>query len=158
MNQTWRVNKTNYHTKGFARGLALKQRRNATQKSPIVCMLIPGVSSIKKLQLLCCIFREHVNELNSTNYHGNYTLKACNWNLYSNLCELVETRVRLIKYTCSFLTEFTPTHSGEHELQWVRKEDVWEISFHRETRILTKVLKLQHADLIYIIGLGFARF
>ena len=30
------VNKTNFHMKGFALGLALKQRRNATRKSPIV--------------------------------------------------------------------------------------------------------------------------
>ena len=29
------VNKTNFHMKGFALGLALKQRRNATRKSPI---------------------------------------------------------------------------------------------------------------------------
>ena len=29
------VNKTNFHMKGFAIGLALKQRRNATRKSPI---------------------------------------------------------------------------------------------------------------------------
>ena len=35
MNQNLRVNKTNFHTKGFALGLALKQRRNATRKSPI---------------------------------------------------------------------------------------------------------------------------
>ena len=30
MNQNLRVNKTNFHVKGFALGLALKQRRNAT--------------------------------------------------------------------------------------------------------------------------------
>ena len=30
-----RVNKTNFHMKGFALGLALKQRRKATRKSPI---------------------------------------------------------------------------------------------------------------------------
>ena len=36
MNQNLCVNKTNFHMKGFALGLALKQRRNATQKSPIV--------------------------------------------------------------------------------------------------------------------------
>ena len=29
------VNKTNFHMKGFALGLALKLRRKATQKSPI---------------------------------------------------------------------------------------------------------------------------
>ena len=29
------VNKTNFHVKGFALGLALKQRRKATGKSPI---------------------------------------------------------------------------------------------------------------------------
>ena len=29
------VNKTNFHMKGFALGLALKQRRKATRKSPI---------------------------------------------------------------------------------------------------------------------------
>ena len=34
MNQNLRVNKTNFHMKGFALGLALKQRRNATRKSP----------------------------------------------------------------------------------------------------------------------------
>ena len=36
MNQNLRVNKTNFHVKGFALGLALKQRRNATRKSPIL--------------------------------------------------------------------------------------------------------------------------
>ena len=30
------VNKTNFHMKGFALGLALKQRQKATQKSPIL--------------------------------------------------------------------------------------------------------------------------
>ena len=30
------VNKTNFHMKGFALGLALKERRNATRKSPII--------------------------------------------------------------------------------------------------------------------------
>ena len=29
-----RVNKTNFHMKGFALGLALKQRRNVNRKSP----------------------------------------------------------------------------------------------------------------------------
>ena len=35
MNQTLHVNKTNFYMKGFVQGLALKQRRNATRKSPI---------------------------------------------------------------------------------------------------------------------------
>ena len=35
MNQNLRVNKTNFHMKGFAQGLALKQRRKTTRKSPI---------------------------------------------------------------------------------------------------------------------------
>ena len=35
MNQNLRVNKSNFHMKSFALGLALKQRRKATQKSPI---------------------------------------------------------------------------------------------------------------------------
>ena len=35
MNQNLHVNKTNFHMKGFALGLALKQRRNATWKLPI---------------------------------------------------------------------------------------------------------------------------
>ena len=35
MNQNLRVNKTNFHMKGFTLGLALKQRRKATRKSPI---------------------------------------------------------------------------------------------------------------------------
>ena len=35
------VNKTSFHMKGFARGLALKQRRNATRKSPIILIGIP---------------------------------------------------------------------------------------------------------------------
>ena len=35
MNQILRVNKTYFDMKGFALGLALKHRRNATRKSPI---------------------------------------------------------------------------------------------------------------------------
>ena len=35
MNQNVHVNKTNFHMKGFALGLALKQRRKATRKSSI---------------------------------------------------------------------------------------------------------------------------
>ena len=35
MNQNLCVNKTNFHMKDFALGLALKQRQNPTQKSPI---------------------------------------------------------------------------------------------------------------------------
>ena len=35
VNRHLRANKTNFHIKGFALGLALKQRRNATRKSPI---------------------------------------------------------------------------------------------------------------------------
>ena len=35
MNQNLRVNKTNFHIKDFAIGLALKQRRNETRKLPI---------------------------------------------------------------------------------------------------------------------------
>ena len=34
MNQNLHVNKTNFHLKGFALGLALKLRRNETRKSP----------------------------------------------------------------------------------------------------------------------------
>ena len=35
MNQNLRVNKTNFDMKGFALGLALKQKRKATGKSPV---------------------------------------------------------------------------------------------------------------------------
>ena len=35
MNQKVCVNKTNFHVKGFAPGLALKQRGKTTRKSPI---------------------------------------------------------------------------------------------------------------------------
>ena len=40
MNQNLSVNKTNFHMKGFALGLGLKQRRNATRKSPILYTLL----------------------------------------------------------------------------------------------------------------------
>ena len=40
MKQNLRVNKTNFHMKSFAPGLALKQRRKATQKSRIVLMVL----------------------------------------------------------------------------------------------------------------------
>ena len=36
MNHNLRANKTNFDMKGLALGLALKQRRNATWKSPVV--------------------------------------------------------------------------------------------------------------------------
>ena len=37
------MNKTNFNIKGFALGLALKQRRNATGKSPILGRLMSSV-------------------------------------------------------------------------------------------------------------------
>ena len=40
MNHNLRVNKTNFHMKGFALGLALKQRRKATQKSAIIIIIV----------------------------------------------------------------------------------------------------------------------
>ena len=33
---------------------------------------------------------------------------------------------------------------------WVYKRDVREISLHRETRILTKMIKLRHTGLVYM--------
>ena len=48
MNQNSRVNKTDFHMKGFALGLALKQSRNATRKSPIEFQR----NSVKKTTLL----------------------------------------------------------------------------------------------------------
>ena len=45
MNPNLRVNKTNFHMKGFAPGLALKQRRNATRKLPIEIACSPNLKS-----------------------------------------------------------------------------------------------------------------
>ena len=46
MNQNLHVNKTNFHIKGFALGLALKQRRKATRKSPIQLYTAKGVNKL----------------------------------------------------------------------------------------------------------------
>ena len=40
-----RVNKMNFHMKGFSLGLALKQRQNATRKSPTACCCVFGLLS-----------------------------------------------------------------------------------------------------------------
>ena len=40
MNQNLCVNKTNFHVKGFALGLTLKQRQKATRKPPISINLV----------------------------------------------------------------------------------------------------------------------
>ena len=48
------VNKTNFHMKGFALGLALKQRRKATRKSPVqftFCLLCFSVQNKTKFKL-----------------------------------------------------------------------------------------------------------
>ena len=47
MNQNLHVNKTNFHMKGFALGLALTQRRNATWKSPIITS--PDINKNKRV-------------------------------------------------------------------------------------------------------------
>ena len=48
------VNKTNFPMQGFALGLALKQRRKTTQKSPIIVMQ----SSVQRsnIFIFCCVF------------------------------------------------------------------------------------------------------
>ena len=49
MNQDMHVNKTDFHMKGFALGLTLKQRRKATRKSPnafvLFCDKCMGISN-----------------------------------------------------------------------------------------------------------------
>ena len=62
MNHNLRVNKTNFYMKGFALGLALKQRRNATRKSPIY------VSFFFTTFLLCA--RTHARKHTRTNAHS----------------------------------------------------------------------------------------
>ena len=48
MKQILRVNKTNFHMKGFALGLALKQRRKATRNSPIARVQKPNYAAVYK--------------------------------------------------------------------------------------------------------------
>ena len=45
------VNKPNFHMKGFALGFALKQRRNATRKSPIAVICCSITKSAAKIEL-----------------------------------------------------------------------------------------------------------
>ena len=47
------VNKTNFQMKGFALGLALKQRQNATWKSPIGSTQSHNVFSLTEVQPNC---------------------------------------------------------------------------------------------------------
>ena len=50
------VNKTNFHMKGFTLGLALKQRRKATRKSPIVSPLLGFVVAAPFFIIYQCRF------------------------------------------------------------------------------------------------------
>ena len=89
MNQNLHVNKTNFHVKGFAPGLTLKQRQNATQKSPKASAflakfkthLLPGVNKCQYcsmtqvvVELLCktslCYFLLENTEKNSVHKFG----------------------------------------------------------------------------------------
>ena len=55
MNQNLRVNKTNFHMKDFTLGLALKQRRKATRKSPIrINLSLETQASVRLVWLLIC--------------------------------------------------------------------------------------------------------
>ena len=60
MNQNLRVNKTYFHMKGFALGLALKQRRKPTRKSPITqcCELFRSLN-----QYSCVFFYKNLTEV-----------------------------------------------------------------------------------------------
>ena len=64
MNQNLRVNKTNFHTKGFALGLALEQRRKATRKSPIQ-------------PTLCLLQKRPVHQLKKSKWNGSGKI-GCN--------------------------------------------------------------------------------
>ena len=46
MNQNLHVNKTNFHIKGFALGLTLRQRRKTAQKSLIITVFVLVVSQL----------------------------------------------------------------------------------------------------------------
>ena len=49
------VNKTNFHMKGFALGLALEQRRKATRKSLFLNVIVRSEMCSLALQRLSCI-------------------------------------------------------------------------------------------------------
>ena len=53
MNQNLRVSKTYFHIKGFALGIALKQRRKAAQKSPIAIFKSWSSPCWEKLSRTC---------------------------------------------------------------------------------------------------------
>ena len=63
------VNKTNFHLKGFALGLALKQRRKGTRKSPITLIGLTISNKVMKLQ-------------NSTEYEGIWGYSLVQYNRF----------------------------------------------------------------------------
>ena len=66
-------------------------------------------------------------------------LATC-WNgvlIFQRLCHV---------YDLLFVWWKASVHTGSPSL--VHKRDVWEISFDRKTRIVTKIIKLQHTDLV----------
>ena len=85
MNQNVRVNKTNFHMKGFALGLALKQKRNATRKSCIAdccvslatvrhvfCLLVRFKSSLSLQQQKLWNFLERAHAIQNKSNYNNY--------------------------------------------------------------------------------------
>ena len=59
MNQHLHLDETNFHMKGFALALALKHRRKATRKSPIVlfvCLLVYSFQWGTYILSVCIVF------------------------------------------------------------------------------------------------------
>ena len=135
MNQNLRVNKTNFHMKGLALGLALKQRRKATRKSPFQSsvhdIFQAERKSLRSIQYLktCAslLANRHPNnqEKNPTNFEFPNTemcppclmiMQSCycdyriNKTFASSRCAILFTR----SSTCTHTNDVgKPCHAGE---------------------------------------------
>ena len=96
------VNKTDFHMKGFALGLALKQRRNATRKSPIDVVLILSVVKgewvPERIVLMSQFIRHYAQKMDSTQRVSFWTTILRNYKEF-----LQPRRTFILTTSCTFI-------------------------------------------------------
>ena len=119
------VNKTNFHMKGFALGLALKQRRKATRKSPIGLFECPHFKS--KVRILQTQTRTEDNHIVSGTYLASiccvsrfYSTAQNSPNFFHICSRLGQQNVQVTFLFGSHIVHCSLTSTAHHFVLWFK--------------------------------------
>ena len=145
MNQNLRVNKTNFHRKGFALGLVLKQRRKATRKWPI----------LKSAPVFTRGYEYDALKTSLVSTGSMQTRMTCHMNLWWRITPRLSCTLREGRLFSFFLDEFCFRFLHKPSVHWPLVSWLWwAANTAFVIQIAVKSWATQITNLVAMKGLG----